>query len=71
MPKAVNTVWHFNQESLVVRWVNGRVEAVESDNLAGQERRPRASASAASPRPLSTRHLSAIASARSEQRVAA
>ncbi|AVG43870.1 MULTISPECIES: hypothetical protein [Achromobacter] len=68
MSMAINTVWHFNQEDLVVQWVGGRVVAVKAVSPKSQTRRVQPSASNSTRHSLPSRKPAA---ASPEQRIAA
>lgn len=68
MSVAINTVWHFNQEDLVVQWAGGRVVAVKAVRPKSQMRRIPPSASNSTRHSLPSRKPAA---AHPEQRIAA
>lgn len=67
MTMAISTVWHFNQEDLVVQWVGGRVAAVKAMSPKGQLRRVHPAASGSTPHSLPRK----TAAAPRDQRIAA
>lgn len=50
MSMAFSTVWHFNQEDLVVRWVGGRVVEVKAMSSKSPMRRAPSATSDSTPR---------------------
>lgn len=68
MSMAISTVWHFNQEDLVVQWVGGRVAAVKTMSPKAQPRLVHPAAAGSTPHSLPVRTTTA---APRDQRIAA
>lgn len=68
MSMAISSVWHFNQEDLVVHWAGGRVVAVKAMSAKSPMRRAPSAASDSTPRSQPARKT---AVALYDQRIAA